>query len=102
MRAPNLVPAPLVLLVLAIADARFPGPAIGDFAAQTPPTADRLALVLGDPAADLVDAAVPGDAGAGAWRFVPPCPRHAGLAGPRALHAPPPPPDFPLFLPPPP
>src|SRR3546814_10476788 len=98
MRAPNLVPAPLCLLVLAIADARFPGPAIGDFAAQTQPTADRLALVLGDLAADLVEAAVPGDAGAGAWRFVAQCTGNEGIAGPRALAADRPARDFPIFI----
>src|SRR3546814_9312239 len=59
MRAPYLVAAPLVLLVLAVAEARLPVPAIGDFAAQAQPASYRLALVFGDLAADLVEAAVP-------------------------------------------
>src|SRR3546814_8742780 len=45
MRAPYLVAAPLVLLVLAVAEARLPVPAIGDFAAQAQP-ADRKSTRL--------------------------------------------------------
>ncbi len=68
--AVDLVPAPLVLLVLAVAEARFPVPAVRNLAAQARPAADRLALVFGDLAADLVEAAIPGDADAGGRRFV--------------------------------
>ena len=67
--AVDLVAAPLVLLVLAVTDARFPVPAVRNLAAQPRPAADRLALVLGDLAADLVEAAVPRDADAGRRRL---------------------------------
>src|SRR5690606_9608844 len=70
MDAVDLVPAPLVLLVLAVAEARFPVPAVRNLAARAGPAADRLALVLGDLAADLVEAAVPCDARAGRWCLV--------------------------------
>src|SRR3546814_3387647 len=70
VHAVDLVPAPLILLILAVTEACFPVPAVRNLAAQARPTADRLALVLGDLAADFVEAATPGDARAGGRRFV--------------------------------
>src|SRR3546814_20794301 len=48
VHAVDLVPAPLILLILAVTEACFPVPAVRNLAAQARPTADRLALVIGD------------------------------------------------------